>query len=411
MVATCAERPADAADATARPVLFERLEPSPPRHPRSSYPMLPVLGRRVAAASPAPVASRFLGEDALFTTSGGAAIRCALRDAGVGEGDQVLVPAYHCPSMVWPVLAARAAPVFVPLREDLGIGTAQLELCAGARTRALLLPHYFGVVQTELREIRGWCERRGVVLIEDCAHAFYAVRPGELPGSVGDYAIASTRKFFPGVEGGALVANGRALRTALRPASLAEELRCLRRTFGLAHEYGGLPWQRSVRPLAGTHLEGARDEAGAIAESMPAPASDAELGGVGARRQACRLTRWLVRHEPHALSAGIRRARWQRWREVVDGVPGVDAFVDALPQHVVPHVFAAVLHDPGRIYRQLKYAGVQVWRWDRLAVSDCPTSRALALRLIQLPCQQALGDEAFERLLRAFADVLRARSR
>ena len=50
-----------------------------------------------------------------------------------------------------------------------------------------------------------------VVLIEDCAHALYARTGTVLPGSFGDYAIASTRKFIPGAEGGALVANGRGL--------------------------------------------------------------------------------------------------------------------------------------------------------------------------------------------------------
>lgn len=396
-----------AANEDSRKVLFERLAPMPVRHPRSFFPMLPVLGRRAGRGTPLPVQSRFLQPDALFTPSGAAAILTALRDAGLRAGDEVLVPAYHCPSMVWPVLAAGAVPRFVPVTDDLTVSAARLTALATARTRAVLLPHFFGVMQPECDAIRRWCDARAIALIEDCAHVFYAGEGEPPPGSVGHYAIASTRKFFAGTEGGALVANGRALRVGLPRASLADELRCAARTVQIAREYRDLSRAGERGLLGRERLEGPGDDDAAVAEAAPAEPRAAELDSVRAARQACRVTQWLIRREPHAVAAGIRRARWQRWREVVTMTEGVDPFVDRLPGHAVPYVFAARLRDPGTMFPALKRAGVQVWRWDRLAIAGCPTARRLGLELVQLPCQQSLPDEAFERLVQGFVEVLR----
>ncbi len=368
--------------------------------------MLPVLGARVAHGERLAVDSRFLRPDAAFTPSGSAAILCALQAAGVGAGDEVLVPAYHCPTMIWPVQLCGAVPVLVPVGDDLSVALAHLRACCSARTRAVLVPHFFGVLQPQFGDIRHWCDQTGLTLIEDCAHMFYGAAGSDLPGSGGHFAIASTRKFFPGVEGGALVANGRRLELRLPGPAFVDEARCALGTFQLAREYRSLPWQRPAPSLIGATLEGARDEAGAIAEAVPTPSSRSELDSSVARREACRVTRWLVRREPGAISAGIRRVRWKRWREAVAAAPGVSAFVDDLPANAVPYVFAARLQDPYRVFPRLKYAGVQVWRWDRLAMSGCATSRRLGLELIQLPCQQSLDDQSFERLVAAFVAVL-----
>ncbi len=368
--------------------------------------MLPVIGRRAGSGVPVEVASRFLEPDARYTPSGAAAILCALRSAAVGLGDEVLVPAYHCPTMVWPVQLAGARPVFIPMRDDLLLDTGQLRAFQGAHVRALLLPHFFSIAQPELEEIRHWCDRRAITLIEDCAHMFYAGRGAKLPGAVGHYAIASTRKFFAGTEGGAIVANGRELRLSLPRASLMDELRSASGALRFAREYGALSPRTSRMQLKTALIEGARDAQAAAREARPVEASATELRSARCERQATRVTQLMMRHEPQAIVAGIRRARWMRWRELLDRVAGVDPFVDALPAHSVPYVFAARLHDPLTQFPALKYAGVQVWRWDRLAVTGCETTRRLGLELIQLPCQQSLSDERFELLLEGFRAAL-----
>ena len=44
-------------------------------------------------------------------------------------------------------------------------------------------------------------------MLEDCAHAFFGEYENRPLGSFGDYAIASTMKFFPTSEGGCLVSS------------------------------------------------------------------------------------------------------------------------------------------------------------------------------------------------------------
>lgn len=391
---------------------FERLQPMPPAHPRARFPMLPVIGRAgtagTASAGVAP-ASRFLEADVLFTASGAAAIHGALVDAGVGAGDDVVVPAYHCPTMVLPVLAAGAGVRFAHVTDGLALTLAAIERAAGARTRAVLLPHYFGFAQREIVEIANWCRARGAVLIEDCAHAFYGSRGGFVPGVAGDYAVASTRKFFAGAEGGALAANGRVLSVRPRGATLREEAGRLFDTVHLAARAGNLP--RALQRMAGAPgvaLEGPTDEDAARREAEPRPAEGAELGSSALVRRAARSTVALVRGADHARAAAVRRARWHRWADVLRETRGARAWRDVLPDSGVPYVFPVLLDDAESSFVRLKRAGVPVWRWDRLARSDCAASRDLGLRLVQLPCHQSLDDARFEAVLADFVAALAA---
>ena len=82
-----------------------------------------------------------------YTTSGRAAILLALEVLGVGPGDQVLLPSYHCPTMVAPPVSLGALPRFYPIDAN---GTPHLAWLAAqdtTRVRVLLAAHYFGLPQ------------------------------------------------------------------------------------------------------------------------------------------------------------------------------------------------------------------------------------------------------------------------
>ncbi|MCU0255804.1 MAG: DegT/DnrJ/EryC1/StrS family aminotransferase [Vicinamibacterales bacterium] len=393
---------------TAATVRLARLEPMPAAYPTPWFPMLPALAGAGRRGDPVEPASRFLADDAVATVSGTSAIAWALRAEGIGAGDEVLLPAYHCPTMVFAVLASGASPVFVPVDERLDVQPAAVHARLTPASRALLLPHYFGQRQAALDELAGLCAARGVVLVEDCAHAYYGVAGGFLPGALGDYAIASTRKFFASIEGGAIVANRRPLRIAPQPCPMLGEAEALVRTIDR-----GLAARRRVR----CWLEGGRQgvpegpptEEAARREAQPAEASQGEVAAAGDRRLAHWVTRTGVRMTNHARSASVRRARFAAWAETLRGLPGVEPFLPGMPDSGVPYVFPAVLGRGSEQFAALKRAGVQVWRWDRLAESDCPVSRRLALGLVQLPCQHTVADRAFDELRSRFADAVRQR--
>jgi len=392
-------------------VRFRRLEPMPPAHPQPWFPTLPVLGRAGRAPAGFPVDSRFLAPDALLLPSGKVATYWALRDAGVRAGDRVAVPAYHCPTMIHPIVALRASPCFMPVSDDLLIETDVVRQALDAGVRAVVLPHYFGFVQPDTEAIVRACRTAGVALVEDCAHALYARRDSPLPGGWGDYAIASTRKFVAGAEGGALAANGRVLTHPGVPPGWIDELRGLRVLLAEARAYGAIGvFATGVRRAMGsdTRSIGPVDEAAAFAEAQPAPAAEAEVLASASPRLALRSVRALVARADHDRIAAVRRERYARWAEVVRARRDVAAFAPRLAADQVPYVFPLRLSRPRAQFRALKYRGIAVWRWDQLAESDCPRSPRLAVSLVQMPCQHSLEDAAFEHLLREFAAALDA---
>lgn len=96
-----------------------------------------------------------------LTTSGRAAILLALEALGIGRGDPVLLPSYHCPTMAAPADAIGAEPRFYAINER---GTPELQAIEREGTdgvRAMLVAHLFGLPQP-LARIRQWCDARGI---------------------------------------------------------------------------------------------------------------------------------------------------------------------------------------------------------------------------------------------------------
>ena len=91
----------------------------PKMAPITHIPMLPVLSW---AELPGMLWRRdrlqYDSKSLRFVNSGRAALALALTDSNVSSGDDVLLPAYHCPSMVYPVHWLKARPVFYRIEAD-----------------------------------------------------------------------------------------------------------------------------------------------------------------------------------------------------------------------------------------------------------------------------------------------------
>ena len=131
-----------------------------------------------------------------FVTSGRVAIALALRQMKVSADDSVLVPSYHCASMIEPVIWAGATPVFYRINSDTSVNLDDIAAKVNASTKVLMVTNYFGFPQ-DLTKIRAFCDAHGLLMLEDCAHSFLGEHNGKSVGSYGDYAIASSMKFFP----------------------------------------------------------------------------------------------------------------------------------------------------------------------------------------------------------------------
>ncbi|MGP0047440.1 MAG: DegT/DnrJ/EryC1/StrS family aminotransferase, partial [Solirubrobacteraceae bacterium] len=146
---------------------------------------------------------------AVAVSSGTAALHLALLAAGVGEGDEVLVPALTFVAGVAVVRYCGATPVLIDScgPHDLNLDPVDVARHIGPRTRAVLATHWMGYA-CDLPALERLCDEHGLVLIEDCAHSITArCADGRMTGTVGAagcFSFFSKKQLCVG-EGGMIV--------------------------------------------------------------------------------------------------------------------------------------------------------------------------------------------------------------
>jgi dTDP-4-amino-4,6-dideoxygalactose transaminase len=148
-----------------------------------------------------------IGRPAVVTTNDMSnAIQIALRLSDVGLDDEVITSPFACMSTNAPIAAAGAKPAWAEVDPQTGsMDPSRLEKALSPRCKALILYHLAGY-PGHVEEIRHFCERKGLALIEDCDNALLAEVGGRQVGTFGQFAIFS---FYPNrqinaSEGGAL---------------------------------------------------------------------------------------------------------------------------------------------------------------------------------------------------------------
>ena len=180
-----------------------------------------VLGREVEAFEQ-EFAAYSEASECVGVASGTAALTLALIAAGIGRGDEVVVPAHTFIASALSVLHAGATPVFCDVERDTGLidcGSA-----AGAistRTTAIMPVHLYGQA-CDMEPINRLAKRHGLFVLEDAAQAHGASHNGRRVGSLGDAAAFS---FYPSKNLGAL-GDGGAVCTS--DPALADSVRQLR---------------------------------------------------------------------------------------------------------------------------------------------------------------------------------------
>jgi dTDP-4-amino-4,6-dideoxygalactose transaminase len=149
------------------------------------------------------------GARTLLTTSCTHALEMASLLAGLGPGDEVIVPSYTFVSSASAFLIHQAVPVFVDVDPDtLNLDLDAVTRAIGPRTKAVCAVHYGGV-GARPDELARLCEDHDLTLIEDNAHGLFGRFRGEPLGTFGSISTLSfheTKNITCG-EGGALVLN------------------------------------------------------------------------------------------------------------------------------------------------------------------------------------------------------------
>ena len=288
---------------------------------------------------------------ALAVASGTEALRLALVAVGVGDGDEVLMPAFTAIPTAAAICAAGATPVPV----DVDAETATMDSAAAReaqteRTRAAVVVHLYGR-PAEIPEL-------DVPVVEDAAHAHGALN--------GEGGIAAAYSFYPtknlgGIgDGGAIVTDD---------DEIAERVALLR-----AHG------QRSDGTFVeiSTNSRLSELEAAALRIGLEgldaANARRAEIAA--AYRSAAPGLGWQPEHPLHTYHLCVARPDDR------------EAFRRAMP-------FGTGVHYPRAVTDQPAYA-----RFER---GEAPAARAWAARCVSLPCYPEMTDEEVERVCAALA--------
>jgi len=385
--------------------------------PRPWASMLPrvkptLVGRALVGR---PVTAAFDG--GTFFVRARYALHAAFRAFGVrAEHDRVLLPAYHCRTMVEPVVRAGGTPRFYRVNADLSVDLehmAELVATDPEAVRCAVVPHFFGRRQA-LDAIRALLDAHGIPLIEDCAHVLAPDDDGEGIGRQGAMSVFCPPKLLACPDGGVLfVQPGKAGRTVPAPADgrgwklelrlLVRRVRADRWLRGPSGDSWPSPEVlRSSGTAAGEAPVACRE---VYTEALAADGSPFYRPAMEDKR-ASYWSRRLIRRADLARIRQSRRGHFRWWVDAVEDLPGCRPLFREPENGMAPYVFPLLLEEPALHFDGLKRAGVPLYRWDELAISDCRNAAYFREHLVQLPCHQDLEPADRARLLAVLEGVL-----
>jgi len=141
-------------------------------------------------------------------TSGSTAVTLALSSAGIGAGDEVIVPPFTYIATIEAVLLAGAVPVFAEIDETLCLSPQGIKDAISPNTKAVVLVHMCGAM-AYIEDIAEICRVNNITLIEDTAQALGCSYKGKALGTFGKTGSFSFDffKIITSGEGGAVITN------------------------------------------------------------------------------------------------------------------------------------------------------------------------------------------------------------
>lgn len=350
------------------------------------------MGPRVAAFEEA--FAELVGTEYAFAVANGtAALHLALLAAGVGPGDEVVLPSLNFVAAANTIAHVGATPVFCDITgpEDLNLDPTDLEAAVGSRTRAIVALHYGGF-PCDMDAVDAIAERHGLLVIEDAAHAPGAQLRGRMCGAM---SLAGCFSFFsnknlPIGEGGMVVTND---------AEVAERLRLLR-----SHGMTTLTWDR---------------------HRGHAHSYDVVAQGFNYRLDELRAAMGLVQLRRLKEGNDCRRRLQARYRDALHGTLGITMpFGSEEAQASSSHHLAVALVPPGcrprddiraqlaerRIQTSMHYPPIHHFSQYEGAgrPRELPRTDDVAARLVTLPLFPHLTDEQLDLVVEGLLEAVGA---
>jgi dTDP-4-amino-4,6-dideoxygalactose transaminase len=315
-------------------------------------------------------------EHCVAVNSGTSALHVALLAAGIGPGDEVVVPSFSFAASANAVRLAGAEPVFADIEPDsFCLDPDAVRAAIGPRTAAVMPVHLYGH-PSAMEPLTRLAEEHGLAIVEDAAQAHGAAYDGR---PVGSFGAAGCFSFYPtknmhSLEGGMISTDD---------AELARTARLLRNQ--------GME-QRYANEIVGANLR-MTDVAAAIGRS--------QLGRLRewtAQRQAnaARLDAAITGAVTPPVADGCEHVYHQYTVRVVDDR-------DAVQAAMIDRGVGCAVYYPTPIHRLTPYLGADGApdpRW------DLPETERAAAEVLSLPVHPSLTEDELDRVATTLDEVV-----
>lgn len=153
-------------------------------------------------------AKRMGTEYCQLVSSGTAALTVALASAGIGAGDEVIMPTFTFVASFESILALGAVPILVDIDDTLTLDPKAVEAAITSKTKCVMPVHMCGSM-ADLDALKAICEKYNLILLEDACQApggTYKGKPLGSYGHLGCFSFDYVKTITCG-EGGALITN------------------------------------------------------------------------------------------------------------------------------------------------------------------------------------------------------------
>jgi perosamine synthetase len=185
----------------------------------------------------------------IATNSGTAALHIACVAAGIGPGDELIVPTYSFLASATCAMHHNGIPIFVDIKEDTyTIDPSKIEEKISEKTKAIMAVHVHGM-PADMDEINAIAAKHGLLVIEDACQAHGALYKGKPTGILGDMAAFSLNasKAIPAGEGGLLTTNDVRLRDTADSTAVFGEI--LEKDARRAYDARAMGWMYRTQEL------------------------------------------------------------------------------------------------------------------------------------------------------------------
>lgn len=361
-------------------------------------------------------ANLFAGANIILTYNGRGALYLLARQLPRRNSRSVvLLPAFHCPTVVEPILRAGYQPRFYRISETLSIDYEDFLSKLDEGICAAVIINYFGF-PADLEAAKKACEQVDAFVIEDCAHSFLQTAPMGLTGSRGHAATYSFKKLVPTLVGGGVRINDARLRleTPTVGAPIRDTAVNCKRLFEQAVEALD---SRNPGRLAFEYLEscrlwlkGGKEDHSAFSTAERSPATfDYPFDE---RLAVCKMPGYARRILSRANLTDVAARRRQNFEAFLANLNFSDRLRPVfmrLGSHVCPWAFPVLVSDRSRIDVKLRDLGVALFTFgetlhgalhNNLPAAEreaADGARRLSARLLCLSIHQGLTPEDIRR--------------